>query len=480
MGPPAEIVYVYPLFSEQQDQAVIEAAINEISLAKLNVKVTLGAISIANYQSQVPLKITGGEAMDLVCTLPGGPTLYATMVAQNQFKDITDLAPMYAQPAIDAFNAVNPKYLSGAYIGGKLYGLPNLFDKVSSTYLDFKKAPLDDAGIDLTKIKNITDLEAIAKTLKETSDIPVFGSSGNAWGRVLASSARFTNYDDFATLIVAEFFSSAEWAYGAIIGDDNTTVVNAYESDNYKQQIAIARDWFLKGYISKDAATQMDSGYAIIKANGALAQITDGEIGHQTFVSNQTGFDMTSVVIAPAIVNTGIMQQFITGLPVTCKNDEAALKFLSLLYTDADVVNLLNFGIEDEYYVTNADGTISLPAGVDPTSARYWVNSSFMFGSQFLAKVVKPDPADLRQQALELNKNATTSPMLGFAVDPSAFTNEYTAVINTITQYGPGLTAGSSDPATVYPQFLAALNDAGMQTIIAKVQEQVDAFVASK
>ena len=167
LGPPAEIVYVYPLFSEQADQAVIEAAINEISIAKLNVKVTLGAIAVANYQGQVPLKITGGEAMDLVCTLPGGPTLYSTMVAQGQFKDITELAPMYAQAAIDAFNDVNPDFISGAYIGGKLYGLPNLFDKVSATYLDFKKAALDAAGIDLTKMKNITDFEAICKTLSE-------------------------------------------------------------------------------------------------------------------------------------------------------------------------------------------------------------------------------------------------------------------------------------------------------------------------
>ena len=198
------------------------------------------------------------------------------------------------------------------------------------------------------------------------------------------------------------------------------------------------------------------------------------------FVANQTGFDVVSVVISPAIVNTGIMQKFVTALPVTCKNDEAALKFLSLLYTDADIVNLMNFGIEGEYYVANADGTISLPEGINPTSARYWVNSPFMFGSQFLAKVVKPDPADLRQQALALNKNATTSPLLGFAVDPAAFTNEYTAVINVITQYAPGLTAGSSDPATVMPKFLAALDDAGMQTIMTKVQEQVDAFIASK
>ena len=48
------------------------------------------------------------------------------MVANGQLTDITELAPQYAQGTIDSFNEINPGYLKGAYIDGKLYGFPLL------------------------------------------------------------------------------------------------------------------------------------------------------------------------------------------------------------------------------------------------------------------------------------------------------------------------------------------------------------------
>ncbi len=482
MGPPTPIVYVYPAFAEQVDQEIVEEKINEISLAKINVDVDIYPIGIANFSQQVPLMITGGEDMDLVLGLPGGPTMYSTMVAQGQLKDITDIAPMYAPGIFDAVDAVNPGFMAGAYIDGKLYGFPGLYDKVTETIMDMRKDVLVENNLldAYMNANSITDLEAIAETLAAASDIPVMVSSGNAWGHVLASSARATNFDDFSSIYYSEFFSNSEWAYGAVYGNDNTNVVNAYDSDYYKKMIGIARDWYTKGYIAKDAATQVDMGYQMIQANGGLAQITDGELGHQTFASNQCGQDMITITLSKAVVNTGTIQKFMWNVPVSCDEDEAALKFLELTYIDPDVVNLINYGIEDTHYVMNDDGTISLPEGVASDSARYFVNATFMFGSQYLAYPVKPDPADLRDQALALNQDAAIAPLMGFSVNTANFTNEYTAVINVVTQYAPGLNSGSSDPETVLPQFLAALENAGYQTILDDVQAQVDAFVAAQ
>jgi len=481
LGPPVELTYVFPVFADHVDTPIVNAALNEIALAKANVKVTMNPIAISSYSGQVPMMITGGEDIDLLLTLPGGPTLYATMVAQGQLNDITELLPQYAPGIVDAFNAVNKDFLNGAYVGGKMFGVPTLFDKVTGTYFDFRKDVLVENGLlDAFKaIKNMNDLEAIVKVLSEKSDIPVLCATGNSWGQVVNSNARLINFDDFSKQIVTEFFSSDTWAYGAIVGTDNTKVINMYASDYYKKLAEKARDWYQKGYVSKDAATQVDMGGLVIKANGALGSVGDGELGHEAYVSSQAGKDMISVMVADAVVNTGIMQKFVWTLPVTCSDKEAALKFLELTYTDADIVNLLNFGIKDTHYVENTDGTISLPAGVEPGKTRYHVNAPFLFGSAYLAKVATPDPADLRQQALAVNKAATAAPLLGFAVDTSKFTDEYTAVINVITQYSPGLNAGSSDPAEL-TKFLAALDSAGMPKILAAVQAQVDAFVAAK
>ena len=132
------------------------------------------------------------------------------MAANNQLNDLSDLAPQFAQGAIDAFDAINPGYLAGAYIGGKLYGFPALFDKVSNMHVTIRKDVLDKYNLDLTKIKNITDLEAIVKVLAANESIPVFtGNSAN--GYVLLQSTPLISYDDFSKDIASEFFGSDGW-----------------------------------------------------------------------------------------------------------------------------------------------------------------------------------------------------------------------------------------------------------------------------
>lgn len=42
-------------------------------------------------------------------------------------------------------------------------------------------------------------------------------------------------------------------------------------------------------------------------------------------------------------------------VPKTSTNPEAAMKFLELMYTDEDIINLLAIGIEGRDYVVSAD-----------------------------------------------------------------------------------------------------------------------------
>ena len=47
-------------------------------------------------------------------------------------------------------------------------------------------------------------------------------------------------------------------------------------------------------------------------------------------------------------------------------------------------------------------------------------------------------------------------------------------------QYSGALYSGSGDPEELLPQFLEALDDAGINDVIAAKQEQLDAFLAAK
>ena len=56
-------------------------------------------------------------------------------------------------------------------------------------------------------------------------------------------------------------------------------------------------------------------------------------------------------------------------------------------------------------------------------------------------------------------------------------TNEITALDNICTRYQTGLECGSMDPAVELPNFLKALEDAGIDKVIAEKQAQLDKFL---
>ena len=79
----------------------------------------------------------------------------------------------------------------------------------------------------------------------------------------------------------------------------------------------------------------------------------------------------------------------------------------------------------------------------------------------------------------EADKTATPSPVTGFTFDPESVKTELANCSAIITEMVPVLGAGAADPAEYLPQFLQRLKDAGVDTIIAEKQAQLDAWHAA-
>ena len=96
----AEIVVLYPSMGPiPSGLQAVEDAMNEITEEQINTHVTLKVIEVGNYDQQVNLMTAGGEQLDLMVTMPGGPASLGTMAAQNQLMDITELLEEYAPKA---------------------------------------------------------------------------------------------------------------------------------------------------------------------------------------------------------------------------------------------------------------------------------------------------------------------------------------------------------------------------------------------
>ncbi len=80
----------------------------------------------------------------------------------------------------------------------------------------------------------------------------------------------------------------------------------------------------------------------------------------------------------------------------------------------------------------------------------------------------------------KFNASGIKSKALGFVFDNSEYVDQVSALNNVIKQYSGALSSGSGDPDELLPQFLEALDDAGIDDVIAAKQEQLDAFLAEK
>ena len=73
--------------------------------------------------------------------------------------------------------------------------------------------------------------------------------------------------------------------------------------------------------------------------------------------------------------------------------------------------------------------------------------------------------------------NAPASKFVGYTFDSSSVSTEVSAVSAVIGKYAPALECGTVDPEQMIPEFLNALEAAGMNKIIEENQKQLDAWL---
>ena len=165
-------------------------------------------------------------------------------------------------------------------------------------------------------------------------------------------------------------------------------------------------------------------------------------------------------------------------MPVTCKEPEAAAKFLELMYTDADVANLLLWGVEGEDYVVNENGEATYPEGKDSSNC-YHCDEDW-FPNCYITYPWEGLGGDFRDTSWDELQSTPVSKYVGLSVDTSSVADQITACYNASQQYRAILNCGQADPETDLPEFLKALEDAGIQDILDCYQTQLNEWLAAQ
>lgn len=430
--------------------------VNKIAEEEVNVHVNITPISYGDYATQVNLILSGSEKMDL---LPVLSTQFSGYVGRGQLLPIDAELAEYGQGIIEA---IGEDYLKAGIVGGEQYGITTNRDLATNHGIVMRADLAEKYGVDYDKITSMEELEEALAAAKEDGYIPL-----------VPSSEKVMWYNSI------EGYDSLGDNLGVLMNYGETLdVVNLFETEEYSDFCHLMREWYQKGYILEDASTASDVGAALVKADRAFAYFTSGKPGFETQAAGLSGYDMKYVEIKEAFTSTSTVQVLQWALPKNCENTAKTMQFLNLMYTNADIQNLLAWGIEGEHYVLTEDGHITYPEGVNADNTGYGLNMGWEMGNQFLTYVWEGDDLDLWQEMDKFNKSAKVSSAMGYAWDSTNVSTEIAACSNVINQYRVSLECGMVDVDTVLPEFIEALKSAGIDKIIEEKQAQIDAWAA--
>lgn len=449
-----ELTVAFPIFGTiPKDMSLIQDAVNEITRKKINATVKFLPIGISDWQQQMNLKFSSSEKLDLMAVLG----TYTSMVSRDQLLPLDQLLKEQGQGIT---KALDPAYLDAAKVKGTMYAVPTLRDMATSYGIAMRKDLVDKYNIDVNQINTLADVEGVLKTIKagEPDIAPLI--PGTVGASIL------TNYQTYDNLIDR---------YGVLPNYDNDLkLVNLYETEEYAEQLKMVRNWYESGLILKDASTNKNFASALIKSNRAFAYLLNIQPMSYSGESQSAGIPMVVRPLLRAASTTATITNTMWAIPVTSAAPAKAMEFLNLMYTDKELVNMLDWGIEGKHYVVKSDNIIDYPPGVDAQSSGYNLNMGWLFGNEFLAYVWNGQDPKLWEKVAEFNKSALKSKALGFSFDPTPVKSEFATVGNVIGQYYLPLETGSVDPEEILTQFIAKLKTAGIDKVIAEKQKQLD------
>ena len=458
---PVEIMFTYYLNGTvPADLEKVQAAINIITEREIGVKVKLNPLSSGTYKDQINLALASGERLD-VFAMNG--SRFASYVSSGQILPLNDLLESHGQGILEN---VSQPLLDGCSVNGEVYGIMPVRDIAQGGALYIRKDYVDKYNLDLSQIKSFQDVGNILSVIK--------AEEPNMYPLVIENNLNYTPVE------VCLGKDNVSDSFGVLMYEgDPYSIVDYYSSDIYREYITTLREWFLAGYISPDVVTNTESISTQMKAGNGVCYFYKTKTGMDVQESKANNCEMVHVDILEPFISTYNVQLLSYGIAQQCEHPEEAMMFLNMLYTNKDVLNLLNWGIEGTHYVHTEDGHITYPEGVDATTSSYNVNMSWAFGYTFNNYIWEGNDLDLVEDSKAALANAKSSETLGFTYDSSAVKAEVAALQNVVAEYRMGLESGFMDISNL-DKFIEKLQEAGIDTVVAEKQRQLSAWVESQ
>jgi len=443
----------YTIGTPQKDLAAVNLEVNKYLKEKINADIEITQFDWGDYEQKMNVKINSGEKFDLAFTCSWALD-YKTNAKKGAFLAVDDLMDKYGK---DITKLIDPNFISGNKIDGKLYAVPNNKEIGQERVFRFNKKYVDKYNIDVTKYNTYESLEPILKQVHEGEPSLV---SPYRMGVVEL------NYDYLieGLPIVLDLDS------------DIDKFENWFTSEKALNYMDTARKYYKAGYIRKDVVAALKNGGDEDKTGNWFIDTAGTQPYADQLWSASFGYPVVINSINPAVTNNTSVSGSMIAISATAENPERDMMFLNLLNSDVYLRNLMNYGIEGTHYNKTGDNF--------ETQTQEGINNytmpAFSVGNTLITYLPTGTPADKWKKFAEFNKNSKNSPMLGFDFNTDELKTEIASLKSVKDEFNDALVSGSVDPKVYIPKCQAKLKAAGIDKVIAEAQKQYDAWKATK
>jgi len=448
---------------KEGNQAEVNALINELTMRDLNMKVNLMPITWDTYNSKMPMMLAAQEPIDIsfvfAFSLP-------SFIDQGYIVDASD----YMEQTKD-LQEVLGEDLQGGYIGDMLAGFPMMNVRATPSGIFVRKDIFEELGYKASDF-NIT-----------TDDMSSFGQLTEMFAKVKEKYPDMTPFNGYRTfgLNTITYIDGVGDQFGVLENYGQTDkITNWYESDQFKQFALLNREWFEKGYSSKDIAVDKELGQAKMKAGKTFAFFASYGANALTDVKSQTGYDTVLIPVSHKMKSTTAVNGALNVVLNTSANKEKAFEFLNWAYTNKEFNDLLNWGVPGKDWVVNDQGQADYPEGVTVSTVNYHNDFGFIYPNQYLMTPWSGSPADIWEKYKAFSDDALVSKAYGFTFDSSAVAAEQSQLAGVLAKYENALSFGAVDIEPTLKKFNDELYAAGLQAVMDEKQRQLDEWMASK
>lgn len=431
----------------------VESAVNDIITPAINVQLELMPVELGDYNTIMTTVAASGEECDLVYTA-WWTFNYWQQSTLGAFTPLTDLLNEHAPNTLEKY----PDYMwQTATVNGEIYGVPHIISAPGPHGWVLMSRLVDEYEFDISTIQDFDDVEPLLAQIRDGHPELITLTSGRngAW-------EAYRNINNLEEIDLGIGFDRTA---------DNIEVIDLYSTDQYQNYLTIARRWWEEGYIWDEAPLGSPGRIG----EGVVATFTNRDLITPT--RGYGGEDYVHVPLGPATIRRNTALSHTTAVCRTSQNPEAAVQVLELVRSNPELLRLLTYGLEGTHYQLTEDER----AERIPDTGYSHGNRQWMFGDHiedgYLWITDAPDFFDNYYAALEQGE---PSPLLGFILDEEPISSELAQLQAVWDEFIPQLNTGAGDYTEVYPRMMDQRDIAGVDTVIAEIQRQIDEWQASQ